>query len=159
MKNGSLKKGLGFGLTSGIITTIGLMVGLYSGTDSKLAVIGGILTIAIADSFSDSLGIHVSEEFEAKKSVKEIWEATVSTFFFKFFFSSIFIIPVLIFELLFAITISVIFGLLVIGSFSYKFAKKQKGDPWKAVAEHMIVTVLVIIITYYVGAWISSVFE
>ena len=38
----SLKTGLSFGLTSGIITTIGLMVGLNSGTHSKLVVIGGI---------------------------------------------------------------------------------------------------------------------
>jgi hypothetical protein len=56
-----LKKiGLSFGLTSGLITTLGLMIGLNSGTNSKLVVIGGILTIAVADSLSDSLGIHIS---------------------------------------------------------------------------------------------------
>jgi len=45
----SVETGLSFGLTSGIITTLGLMVGLHSGTHSRLVVIGGILTIAIAD--------------------------------------------------------------------------------------------------------------
>jgi hypothetical protein len=60
----SWKVGLSFGLTSGIITTLGLMVGLNSSTNSKLVVIGGIMTIAIADSPSDALGIHVSEESE-----------------------------------------------------------------------------------------------
>jgi len=44
-----LKTGVSFGLTSGIITTLGLMVGLHSGTQSRIAVVGGILTIAIAD--------------------------------------------------------------------------------------------------------------
>ena len=58
----SVKTGFTFGLTSGIITTLGLMVGLHSGTHSPRAVIGGILTIAIADAFSDALGIHLSEE-------------------------------------------------------------------------------------------------
>lgn len=58
----SLRTGFCFGLTSGIITTIGLMVGLYSSTNSKLVVIGGILTIAVADAFSDALGIHIAEE-------------------------------------------------------------------------------------------------
>jgi len=48
-----LKTGLSFGLTSGIITTLGLMVGLNSSTHSDLVVIGGILTIAIADGFLD----------------------------------------------------------------------------------------------------------
>ena len=58
----SLRTGISFGLTSGIITTLGLMVGLHSGTHSRVIVIGGILTIAIADAFSDALGIHISEE-------------------------------------------------------------------------------------------------
>ncbi len=154
----SIRKGLGFGLTSGIITTIGLMVGLYSGTHLKLAVIGGILIIAIADSFSDALGIHISEEFEFKHTTKEIWEATISTFFFQFFFSSIFIIPVLLFELFWAIVISIIFGMLMIGIFSFKFAKEQNMNPWKATAEHLIVATAVIIIAYYVGYWISLIF-
>ena len=38
------------------------MIGLYSGTNPRGVVIGGILTIAIADSLSDALGIHISEE-------------------------------------------------------------------------------------------------
>ena len=63
---------MSFGLTSGIITTLGLIVGLHSGTHSKLAVIGGILTIAMADAFSDALGIHVSEESEATQWPKYI---------------------------------------------------------------------------------------
>ena len=57
----SVTVGLSFGLTSGIITTLGLMVGLYSGTHSRLAVLGGILTIAIADSFSDALGYVIGQ--------------------------------------------------------------------------------------------------
>ncbi|GAI31399.1 unnamed protein product, partial [marine sediment metagenome] len=36
----SIKTGFSFGLTSGIITTLGLMVGLHSSTGSKLVVIG-----------------------------------------------------------------------------------------------------------------------
>lgn len=155
----SFRKGLGFGLTSGIITTIGLMVGLYSGTNSDIIVIGGILTIAVADSFSDALGIHISEEFEAKKSTKKVWEATISTFIFKFIFSSIFIIPVLFFELFTAIVISIVFGLIMIGTFSFKFAKDQKANPWKATGEHLLVTTVVIVITYYTGVWSATFFN
>jgi cytochrome c biogenesis protein CcdA len=84
--NHQLKIGLSFGLTSAIITTLGLMIGLISGTESKIVVIGGILTIAIADAFSDALGIHLSEESESKHTRKEIWEATLATFFFKAMF-------------------------------------------------------------------------
>jgi len=57
----SIKTGISFGLASGVITTLGLMTGLNAGTKSELAVIGGILVIAIADALSDSVGIHISE--------------------------------------------------------------------------------------------------
>ena len=56
-----LKVGLSFGLTSAIITTLSLIVVLIPGTESKIVVIGGILTIVIADAFSDALGINLSE--------------------------------------------------------------------------------------------------
>ncbi|MBU0501654.1 MAG: hypothetical protein KJ811_00210, partial [Candidatus Margulisbacteria bacterium] len=93
----SIKVGFSFGITSGIITTLGLMVGLNSSTHSELVVIGGILTIAIADALSDALGIHISEESENVHSTKEIWEATLATLFSKFLFALTFIIPILIF--------------------------------------------------------------
>ena len=47
----SIRKGLGFGLNSGVITTLGMMVGLSASTQSRIAVIGGIIAIAIADAF------------------------------------------------------------------------------------------------------------
>jgi hypothetical protein len=56
-----------------VTTTLGLIVGLHSFFGSKLVVIGGVLTIAIADAFSDALGIHVSEEAEMVHTSKEIW--------------------------------------------------------------------------------------
>ena len=155
----SLKIGLSFGLTSAIITTLGLMVGLYSGTHSKLAIIGGILTIAIADAFSDALGIHVSEESENKHTRKEIWQSTIATFLSKFIFALTFIIPVLLFELSIAVVISVIWGLSILCILSFRIAKGQKIRPCKAVLEHLIIAVAVIVITYYVGNWISTIFS
>ena len=84
----SIKKGFSFGLTSGIITTLGLMVGLHSSTHSKLAVISGIVVISIADALSDALGMHISEESENQHTSQEIWLATIRTFFSKFVFGS-----------------------------------------------------------------------
>lgn len=135
------------------------MVGLHSGTQSALVVIGGILTIAIADAFSDALGIHIAEESENKHTTKEIWESTISTFLFKFIFSSTFIVPILLFQLSTAIMVSVIWGLSLLGLFSYQIAKEQKVKPWKVVMEHLIVALMVIAITHYVGGWVGSMFS
>jgi len=71
----SLKKGLSFGLTSAVITTLGLITGLDASTGSSLIIISGILTIAIADSFSDALGMHVSTEAEGGHTTREVWES------------------------------------------------------------------------------------
>lgn len=149
----SLKIGFSFGLTSGIITTLGLMIGLYSGTESKTVVIAGILTIAIADAFSDALGIHVSEESENKHTAKEIWASTISAFLTKFTSALTFLIPIFLLPLKIAIITSVIWGLSLLGIFSYYNEKK-----WKAVFEHIFIAILVIFATYYTGALINSMF-
>jgi VIT1/CCC1 family predicted Fe2+/Mn2+ transporter len=156
----SLKVGLSFGLTSGIITTLGLMVGLNSSTNSKLVIIGGILTIAIADSLSDALGIHVAEESENQHTAKEIWESTISTFICKFIIATSFIIPVLIcIELTTAVIISVVWGLFILSIFSYIISKEQKTKSWRVIIEHLIIAALVIVIAHYVGKWICITFS
>ena len=154
----SIRTGLSFGLTSGIITTLGLMVGLHAGTNSRLAVMGGIITIAVADAFSDAVGIHISEESENRHTEREIWESTLSTFFFKFIFALTFIVPVAVLALSTAIMVSVIWGLCVLSVLNFIIAAEQKISPWKVVAEHLAIAVLVIIVTHFVGDWVSSVF-
>ncbi|MCK4485315.1 MAG: hypothetical protein KAU38_00955 [Desulfobacterales bacterium] len=151
----SIKKGFGFGLTSGVITTLGMIVGLSASTQSKIAVIGGIMAIAVADAFSDAVGIHISEESENRHTEKEIWEATLSTLLFKFLFALSFVLPVLVFELPVAIGVSVIWGLSLITIFSYYLATQQGVKPYKVVLEHVSIVVLVIIITHYVGKWVG----
>ncbi len=152
----SIRTGFSFGSTSGIITTLGLMVGLHSGTHSRTAVLGGILMIAIADAFSDALGIHISEESENRHIAKEIWESTVSCFFSKFVFALTFTIPVLLFQLSTAIVVSIIWGLSLLSILSFRIAKAQGKIPWKVVGEHLIIALVVILTTHYVGGWISS---
>lgn len=153
----SIRKGLGFGLTSGIITTLGLMIGLYSGTNSKIIIIGGILVIAIADAFSDSLGIHISEEAGNKTTKsKHIWETTISTFLFKLIFALTFIIPIYFLELQTAIIISIVWGAFLLSVFSFYIAKQKNINPAKVIAEHLIIAVVVIIIAHLVGNWASG---
>jgi len=152
----SIKMGFSFGLTSGIITTLGLIIGLHSSTHSKVVIIGGILTIAIADAFSDALGIHISEESENKHTAREIWESTLSTLFSKFVFALTFIIPIMLLQLSTAIVVSIIWGLFILGIFSFIIAREQKRRPWKVIAEHLIIALVVIIITRYVGDWIGT---
>lgn len=155
----SVRKGLGFGLTSGIITTLGLIIGLNAGTGSRLVVMAGILTIAIADAFSDAMGVHISEE-SGRKSItkKEVWESTLATFLSKFIFALIFIIPILLLELQTAVVISIIMGIFLITIFSYYIAKVQETSASLAIFEHLLITIFVIIATHLTGTWIARIF-
>jgi VIT1/CCC1 family predicted Fe2+/Mn2+ transporter len=152
----SLRIGISFGLTSAVITTLGLMVGLHSGTGSKLVVLGGIITIAIADAFSDALGIHISEESKNVHTTWQIWGATVATFMAKFIIALTFVVPVLLLPLFTAIVVSLAWGLSLITFLSYSMAKSQGARPWKIIGEHVLIAIVVISITHWIGDWVAT---
>ena len=89
-------------------------------------------------------------------TTKEIWESSVATFLAKLVFALTFIIPVLLFPLSVAIIASVVWGLSLIALFSFYMAKQQNTSPYKVIAEHLLVAILVIIATHYIGNWVST---
>ncbi len=154
----SISLGLHFGLTSGVITTLGLIVGLHAGTHSSTAVIGGILTVAVADAMADALGIHISKEAENVYSERQLWLATFSTLLTKFFMALTFMLPMLLLPLTTAIVVSVGWGLGVVALLSFFMARKQGEGALKVVAEHLIIAVVVIALTHWLGDWVSVTF-
>ena len=146
-----LWKGVGFGLTSGVITTMGVIVGLHSGTQSKLAVLVGILVLAVADALSDAVGIHVSEEAEMEHTTRELWEHAFFTFLSKLFVALSFIIPLEFLDLYSAILASVIWGVFLISVFSFYMARSQGQRPYKVITEHVIITLFVVLLAHYIG--------
>jgi vacuolar iron transporter family protein len=153
--NGAFRTGLSFGLTSAVITTLGMIVGLNSGTHDRIVVIGGILIIALADALSDSLGIHLSEEAR-KNTSKTVWTSTISTFLFKFIFALTFLVPILLIPLATAVKVCMVWGAILLGSLSYYIARREKASPSKVITEHLLIALIVIIATNYLGNWIST---
>ncbi|UCG36048.1 MAG: hypothetical protein JSV64_05310 [Candidatus Bathyarchaeota archaeon] len=154
----TFRKGAGFGTTSGVITTLGLIAGLNTGTQSTIAVLAGIVVLAVSDALSDAMGIHVSEEAEDEHSAREIWEASAFTFLSKLSITLTFLVPITLLELQTAVATSAIWGLLLVAFFSFWMAKSQKKNPYKAVAEHIMITILVIILTNYLGFLVYQIF-
>jgi len=154
----SLWVGISFGLASGVLTSLGVVVGLAIGTESRLAVIGGIVTIAIADSLSDALGIHISEEAENIHTSTEIWVSTLATFVTKFVVASSFLVPVLLFELTNAVWVSVAWGMAAVIALSLYISRKQAESRMMVVAEHVGVAVLVVAASALVGRWVAATF-
>jgi len=156
--NKGARTGLFFGATSGVITTIGLIVGLNAGTRSITAVLGGILVIAVADAMSDALGIHLAEEADANATPQHVWAATISTFITKFVFALSFAVPLLLLPLHQAVIVSVLWGMLVIVVLSYFLGRTQGASPLAIIAEHLGIAVLVVILSHLIGVWVSRAF-
>jgi VIT1/CCC1 family predicted Fe2+/Mn2+ transporter len=158
LKSDGVRTGLFFGATSGVITTIGLMTGLNSGTRSVAAVLGGILVIAVADALSDALGIHLAEESDPDTDHNHVWAATISTFLNKFVFAISFAVPVLLLPLDQAIIVSIVWGMIVITVLSYFLARAQNASPVEIIVEHLGIALLVVVLSHFIGAWVSRTF-
>lgn len=148
LKEKAASKGIGFGLTSGIITVLGMIIGINAATSNRIAVVAGIVSTAVADTLSDSFGIHISEESEGDT---EEWKSTIYTFASKFCFTAIFLVPFLLLDISTAIILSVAFGLAVISVYSYIMAKTQGKKAWMVVGEHLLIAAAVMVITYFTG--------
>lgn len=145
--------GISFGLTSGIITTLSLIVGLDSATGgSKLAIIAAIFTIAIADSLSDAIGMQLSEESRLDERNKPTWIITLFTFLAKFVFSLIFVFPILFWTIKNAVIASLIIGILFISLETAFIAKREKKPVLKQVLNHTFLTLAIIFLSYVVGS-------
>lgn len=157
-KGDGARTGIFFGATSGVITTLGLIVGLNSGTRSITAVLGGILVIAVADAMSDALGIHLAEEADPDTTHEHVWSATIMTFVTKFVFSISFALPLLLLPLEPAVVVSVGWGMLVIAVLSYLLARSQNESPLAIVAEHLGIAMLVVVLSHFIGVWVAATF-
>jgi VIT1/CCC1 family predicted Fe2+/Mn2+ transporter len=155
----SVLTGASFGLTSGVITTLGLIVGLHAGTESRLAVVGGVITIAIADALSDALGIHIAEESRDGRTSDHIWSATIATFVSKFLMAATFLIPFLLLPLDTAVIVCVVWGLAVVVLISERLAAARGESRLKTISEHLLISVVVILVTHAVGIWVAKHFH
>lgn len=144
-----------FGSTAAIITNISLIVGLGTAQNARGAILGGLLTIALADNISDSLGIHMYKEAEGT-GPGLTWLATVLNFAARLAISASFIALVLLLPPGQASAAAVAWGLALLVVLSYLIARQNGVNPLKETAKHLAVAVAVIIASRLVGGWIAS---
>ncbi len=150
------RTGIYFGTTSGVITTLGVIIGLKAGTESLVAVMGGILVIAVADAMSDALGIHLAQEADETASDGQVWAATFATFFAKFLTAISFALPFFLLSLDTAILVSMIWGYLIISLLSYRLASDQGMKPLNVILEHVTIATFVIVASHLIGVWVKG---
>lgn len=151
----STQKGVSFGLSTGVITTLGLMIGLEAGSADRAVVLAGIITIALADALSDSLGMHLSEE-SANHSHKGVWSVTFSTFLTKMVIALTFGALVLLLPLGSAIAVSLCWGFVLLLGLSVWIARQERKAAWESVGEHLLIAIIVVVLARFIGVLVSS---
>ena len=153
----SIQVGVSFGLTSGVITPLGLMVGLAAGTHSSVAVIGGVATIALADALSDALGIHIAEEAEQVHTPAQVWVATASTAVSKAATAGSFLVPLALLPLEQAVWAGLAWGALLIVGLSYLVGRDQQVKTRWVIVEHLVVAGVVVLASHGIGRGVAAV--
>jgi len=144
-------KGISFGLTSAIISSLGIIVGVETATSSTLAVVSAIVIMAVANGLSDAMGIHLSEEAENEHTSKEVWLSTLFTFLGVCVFTLTFVIPILFFSFPLYIWVSISWGVILLSLLSLYIAREQGKSSLKVIFEHNAIAGLVVIVSYYLG--------
>ena len=158
LRNKGARTGIFFGATSGAITTIGLIVGLHAGTQSLVAVLGGIFVVAVADAMSDAMGIHLAQEADPASTRRHSWAATIWTFITKLVVALSFALPLLWLPLQTAVIVCVSWGLLVITLLSAYLAHIQRVKALPVITEHLAITIVVVTVSYFIGVWVRASF-
>jgi VIT1/CCC1 family predicted Fe2+/Mn2+ transporter len=146
-----------FGATSAVITSLAFIVGLSNNPEPRLAIIGSLMVFAIADNISDSLGIHIYQESDLKKS-STVAISTFTNFFTRLLVIGAFAFLVSILPIFYAVVASIILGMSLLITLSYLIAKEQGVDPYMAILQHLAVAIIVVVGSFLMREWITSVF-
>ena len=144
-----------FGATSAILTSMALIVGLGSINSSKASVIGALIVIAIADNFSDTLGLHIYQESEAISN--DIKYTDLANFGTRLIITLSFVLLLILFPTTSAKIISIFWGTIILSTLTYFISKNKGTNPASEIIKHLFIVFIVIVVSQIIGNFIRSV--
>ncbi len=145
-----------FGISSAVLTTLGMIVGLDSATNSEFAVISGIVSVAVADSFSDAIGMYSSKKSERGVSSSTAFKSAFNVFLGKLIFTLSFIIPFLFFSYNKAIILSIIWGLILLAIVNIQIAYVNEENTLTSVIKNTFIALIIMLLSFIAGIIVSS---
>ena len=144
-----------FGAASAVTSVLAVMVGLNQLGVSGVGMIGALLVVGIADNIADSLGVHIYSESKSKNYTTI---DTVTNYLTRLGITMIPVVFVIFLPIAYAIIASLIIGLSVLAILSYYIAKVHKLNPYRTMAEHLVVAVLALVVSLIIGSTIKALF-
>jgi vacuolar iron transporter family protein len=147
---------LAFGITSGILTTVGVLVGVNSATSSQLSVIASLVAIAIADSCSDAFGMYLSKVSERGAPRRLALRYALGTLAGKAFFPLTFIVPLLVLPLATAVWLDLGWGALALALLSAEQAVVEQQPIGRRVGRNLGLAVIIVVNSMLGGLLVAS---
>lgn len=146
-------RGYAFGVTAAVLTSMALIVGLGSGDSGKNAIIAGLLIIGVADNLSDTLGIHIFEESDARET--KALGISVSNYVTRLFAVFTFVALVVLLPLDVARVVSLVWGAALLSVLTYFIARARSARPAPQIALHLMVAAVVVAMSQVIGMLIG----
>jgi predicted adenylyl cyclase CyaB len=135
---------LAFGITSGILTTIGVLVGVNSATADRLAVVAAVVAIAVADSCSDAFGMYMARVSERGVAPKQALRHALGTLLGKAFLPLTFLGPLLVLPLDVAVWVDLAWGALALALLSAEQAVVEQRPVARRIARNLGLAVVIV---------------
>jgi len=143
-------RGLSFGGTAALVTSMGLVVGFDAVTAAKSTIISGLFIVGLADNLTDSLSVHVYQESE-RLPEKEAFRTTVTNFIARFGISLSFVAIFVFAPASAAVFLCIAWGFTLLSCLSYFLARARAVSPSLEIVKHTAVAMLVIVISKIIG--------
>ncbi len=144
-----------FGISSAVLTTLGIIVGLNAATASRMAVIAGIVGVAVADSCSDALGMYAAKRSERGVTARAALRGALATLLGKALFTMSFIVPFLFLDFIPALVASLVWGGVLLAFVNVQIAFVQQAPIVRTVARNIFFAIAIVALSYYAGTLVA----
>jgi predicted membrane protein (TIGR00267 family) len=155
-------QGVAFGTMDGLITILGVVIGIATATESSAIVIISGIVVGIANSFGNSFGFYASElaergehihENQHVSSMAETRRSTVLAFITSLASMTVLIIPfALLTNLSYAMTVSLTVALVMLFGLGALVGKLSREDPWRFGIRYVLLGLIGAALSFVVGS-------
>ena len=159
-------QGVAFGTMDGLITILGVVIGIASATQNSGVVIISGLVAGLANAFGNSFGFYASElaeraehiqENQHVSSMTETRRSTLLAFAHSLASTLVVVAPFVIFALMYAMIASLILALALLFALGAVVGKFSHASPWKFGIRYMLLGLAGAALSYVIGAAVGSV--
>jgi len=144
------RQGAVFGFMEGIVMLMGVLIGLATTGERRIALIG-VLVAGVADAFANSAGFFASEESESIHPKREVRLATLYCLLATIAATIIIVIPLIFLPMQTAIYVSLAIALLTLALIGIYVSKYTKENKLTSISKYLILGVITAIATHYIG--------